>query len=159
MSDQSDQSDHAAWLRGDPDWADDYLDLIGALEAEGVPDSKVVVKFLRMHQLNLDHPLIRNYLADYLEGKTKRKGRPRDDSIDRILRDFKIQLVYLREYSAAKTVPRSKRTGTPSEEALVATTKVLAADFNIHLSTSAVKQIVSGKTRLQRPLAQPSAPI
>ena len=142
MSDQSDQSDHAAWLRGDPDWADDYLDLIGALEAEGVPDSKVVVKFLRMHQLNLDHPLIRNYLADYLEGKTKRKGRPRDDSRGRICRDFKIQIVYLIALSAAKTVPRSKRLGTPSEEALVATTRMLAAELNIHVSASTVRQIV-----------------
>jgi hypothetical protein len=136
-------------------WVDDdvpgWVDILQALEDGRLPDKELLVSYLRDPRYVVDQR-IRNYLADHIEGKIRKPiGRPVDISVDRIVRDFIVRIVYWRIYYRLVAIPRSERLGTASEVALEeAVTKL--AERNVHMSAGQVRKIVypEGTSRSRR---------
>jgi hypothetical protein len=129
------------------DEVEDWVDILQAIEEGRPPDKKVLAKLLRTSKVFVAQP-VRDYLADYLEGKIRKpRGRPLTvETIAHIERDFIVRVVYSQTVFSARKIPKSKRSGsTPSEIALEETVSVLAAEKNIHMSTGQVSKIVYPK--------------
>jgi hypothetical protein len=130
----------------------EWFDILQAIEEGRQPDHAVLAKHLRRSKFVVEQP-VRDYLADHLEGKTRRRrGRPPSpETIEQIRRDFIVRLVYAQALSAAQKLTIERRSSsTPSEIALVETVRLLAAKKKIHMSASAVKKVVFTKRASRR---------
>ena len=131
----------SSWGLSDED--QEWFDILYAIEEQRPPDNAILAKLLRNPRYVVDGP-VRAYLADHLEGKTRKpRGRPRSvETIERIQRNIVVRIVYMQALHSARALPKEKLSkSTPSEVALQETVRVLA-EKKIYLSESAVKRIV-----------------
>ena len=98
MSRKADDSNASPPAKNDwrvSDEEQDWLDVVLAIEEGRPPDKTVLAKLLRTSQFFVDQP-VRDYLADYLEGKIRKsRGRPRNvETVEKIEREFIVRVVY-----------------------------------------------------------------
>jgi len=142
MSSKVEDRDASAPPNDISDEDQEWFDILLAIEEGRPPDHAVLAKHLRSSKYVVEQPVL-DYLADHLGGKIKRKrGRPKDETVERVLRDFRIKVLYASILPEMRKLPRAKRRCTPTQAALRETVKRLAAENKKHMSIGAVKRIV-----------------